>query len=139
MLVPNKMQHIICTGNVGPAQYQELCGLVPNGSVYVSAGDYDTQEFPDCRVVQVGQFKIGIMHGHQMVPYNCQDAKSRMRRKLNVDIFVSGHTHQNEVVLQDGYYHINPVSIHIHIYVCTVDGLDCVFLRMKKKKKISSM
>ena len=103
------MQHVICTGNVGREQFQELCTLAP--SVHVAAGDYDEDDlgFPEYRVLQVGQFRIGVMHGHQIVPYNSQDAKARMRRKLNVDIFISGHSHQNEVVLQDGKYHINPV------------------------------
>jgi vacuolar protein sorting-associated protein 29 len=112
MLVPNKMQYVICTGNIGREQYNELCGLAPN--VTVVRGDYDDDEtlpFPEVSVVQVGQFRIGVMHGHQLLPLGSQDAKARMRRKLNVDIFVSGHTHQNEVVLQDGYYHVNPVCI----------------------------
>lgn len=34
-----------------------------------------------------------------------------MRRKLDVDILVSGHTHKNEVVEHEGRYHINPGSI----------------------------
>lgn len=109
MLVPNKMQHVLCTGNVGREQYNELRGLAP--SVHVVAGDYDDDDlaFPETKVVQIGQFRIGIMHGHQVLPYNSQDAIARMRRKLNVDIFISGHTHKNEVVLQEGFYHINPV------------------------------
>jgi len=111
MLVPNKMQHVLCTGNVGREQYNELRGLAP--SVHVVAGDYDDDDlaFPETKVVQIGQFRIGIMHGHQVLPYNSQDAIARMRRKLNVDIFISGHTHKNEVVLQEGFYHINPGSI----------------------------
>ena len=112
MLVPNKMQHVICTGNIGREQYNELCGLAP--TVTVVKGDFDDDEtmpFPEVAVVQVGQFRIGVMHGHQLLPLGSQDAKARMRRKMNVDVFVSGHTHQNEVVLQDGYYHINPVSL----------------------------
>ena len=122
MLVPNKMQHVICTGNIGREQFNELCTLAPN--VHVVQGDFDDDEtfqgdfdddetlpFPEVQVVQVGQFRIGVIHGHQLLPSpSSQDAKARMRRKLNVDIFISGHTHQNEVVLEDGYYHINPVS-----------------------------
>ena len=37
-------------------------------------------------------------------------ALAGIRRKLDVDILVSGHTHQNEVVEHDGCFHINPVS-----------------------------
>ena len=109
MLVPNKMHHVICTGNLGPEQYEELRALAPN--FHVVAGDYDDETiYPETSILQVGQFRIGVMHGHQLVPYNSQDVKARMRRKLNVDIFISGHSHQNEVVMHEGYYHINPVS-----------------------------
>lgn len=112
MLVPNKMKHVICTGNVSREQHNELSGLAPN--VHVVRGDFDNDEslqFPESSVIQVGQFRIGLIHGHQLLPYGSQDAKARLRRKMNVDIFVSGHTHQNEVVLEDGHYFINPGSI----------------------------
>lgn len=113
MLVPNKMQHVICTGNISREQFNELCGLAPN--VHVVKGNLDDDEtlaFPEVKVVSVGEFRIGLIHGHQLMPSAAsQDAKSRMRRKLNVDILVSGHDHQNEVNLEDGYFHINPGSI----------------------------
>jgi len=107
------MQHVICTGNVAREQFNELAALAPN--VHVVRGDFDNDEtllFPEVQVVQVGEFRIGLIHGHQLLPSaSSQDAKSRMRRKLNVDIVITGHTHQNEVTqLEDGYYHINPVS-----------------------------
>ena len=114
MLVPNKMQHVVCTGNIGMEQYEELQSLAPN--VHCVAGDFDDDEFtnfslPESSVLQVGQFRIGVMHGHQIIPWDNQDALARMRRKLNVDILISGHTHQNQVNCHDGYYHINPVSM----------------------------
>mmetsp|Transcript_14371 Transcript_14371/g.34766 ORF Transcript_14371/g.34766 Transcript_14371/m.34766 type:complete len:218 (+) Transcript_14371:118-771(+) len=117
MLVPNKMKYVLCTGNINREQYNELCTLAPN--VFVSRGDFDDQhsdptmpQFPESHVVQVGQFKIALIHGHQIVPYGSQDAQSRMRRKLsNADILVTGHTHKNDVSLIDGHYHINPGSM----------------------------
>ena len=33
-----------------------------------------------------------------------------MRRKLGVDVFISGFTHKNEVRVKDDCYYINPVS-----------------------------
>lgn len=110
MLVPNKMQHVVCTGNISVEQYEELQGLAPN--VHIVTGDFEdffTFQFPETAVLQVGQFRIGVIHGHQILPWNSQDALSRWRRKLNVDILISGHTHKNQVHNQDGYYHINPV------------------------------
>jgi vacuolar protein sorting-associated protein 29 len=112
MLVPNKMKHVLCTGNISREQYNELCQLAP--SVHVVRGDFDNDNtllFPESSIIQVGQFRIGLIHGHQLLPYGSQDAKARLRRTMNVDILVSGHTHQNEVVLQDDHYFINPGSI----------------------------
>jgi len=54
--------------------------------------------------------RIGIIHGHQILPYGDHNALGIIQRQLNVDILISGHTHQNEVVEFDGCYHINPVS-----------------------------
>lgn len=126
MLVPNRMQHVICTGNVSLEQYEtELRPLAPN--IHMVAGDYDDtgdddyvraggsgapMMFPETRVVQVGAFRIGVIHGHQLVPWKSMEALGRMRRKLNVDILIAGHTHQNEIIVQDdGYCFINPVSL----------------------------
>lgn len=111
MLVPGKMQHVICTGNLGPEQYEELRDLAPN--VHIVQGDFDSDlipRFPETRVVQVGMFRVGIVHGHQVIPWKNQAALARWRRKLGCDLLISGHSHQNEVVEYDGYYHINPVS-----------------------------
>lgn len=106
------MQHVICTGNLSAENYEELRTLAPN--LHVVAGEYDDGSsglvFPETRVLQVGAFRIGVVHGHQIIPWQSQDAIGRMRRKLNVDILISGHTHKNEVNVQEGsFYHINPV------------------------------
>mmetsp|Transcript_52446 Transcript_52446/g.63193 ORF Transcript_52446/g.63193 Transcript_52446/m.63193 type:complete len:209 (-) Transcript_52446:299-925(-) len=122
MLVPNKMQHVICTGNLGSQeQYETLRNLAPN--VAVVAGDFEyftpsssqtpaqQQLFPETKVVQVGQFRIGVIHGHQVIPWGDHMSLAMMRRKLDVDILVSGHTHKNEVHEHEGFWHINPGSI----------------------------
>jgi len=125
MLVPNKMQHVVCTGNLGSKeQYEELRNLAPN--VHVTAGDFEFSSntngdssfdtdcqivFPETKVLQVGEFRIGVIHGHQIIPWGDHSAIAMMRRKLDVDILITGNTHRNEVVEHDGYYHINPGSI----------------------------
>jgi len=129
MLVPNKMQHVLCTGNLttrGSGVYEELRNLAPN--VHCVAGDMDdavmatkgddnaasqqpSVSFPETKVVKIGQFRIGLVHGHQSVPWGNQDALAGYRRKLGADILISGHTHRNEVTPYDGHYHINPGSI----------------------------
>eukprot|EP00560_Eucampia_antarctica_P006514 CAMPEP_0197824548 /NCGR_PEP_ID=MMETSP1437-20131217/1770_1 /TAXON_ID=49252 ORGANISM="Eucampia antarctica, Strain CCMP1452" /NCGR_SAMPLE_ID=MMETSP1437 /ASSEMBLY_ACC=CAM_ASM_001096 /LENGTH=197 /DNA_ID=CAMNT_0043424211 /DNA_START=15 /DNA_END=608 /DNA_ORIENTATION=+ len=120
MLVPNKMQHVVCTGNLGSKeQYEDLRNLAPN--VHIVSGDFEFNNgecdfdsqivFPDTKVLQVGDFRIGVVHGHQIVPWGDHLAIAMMRRRLDVDILITGNTHRNEVVEHDGYYHINPGSI----------------------------
>jgi vacuolar protein sorting-associated protein 29 len=122
MLVPNKMQHVICTGNIGNrSSYEELRSLAPNVQVVCGQFDHDAiaagiiPALPESAVIQVGSFRIGVMHGHQILPWNGTqraEALGRIRRKLNVDVLVTGHTHRNEVTSQDdSYYFINPVRM----------------------------
>ena len=42
----------------------------------------------------MGDFKIGLIHGHQVVPWGDLDSLAMTQRQMNVDILVSGHTHQ---------------------------------------------
>jgi vacuolar protein sorting-associated protein 29 len=112
MLVPNRMQHVICTGNVGSSAelWDEIQQLAP--AIHCVAGDFDDDYnvFPETCVVQVGQFRIGVIHGHQLLPWGSKESVERMRRKLRVDILVTGNTHQSAVFDEsDGFYHINPV------------------------------
>ncbi|GKY98489.1 hypothetical protein MPSEU_000806200 [Mayamaea pseudoterrestris] len=115
MLVPNKMQHVICTGNISAADFDELRSLAPN--VHIVSGNYDDAQtsgasFPETRVIQVGSFRIGLVHGHQLLPWGSQEAAAMMRRKLGVDILVTGHTHKNEISIRDEtHMYINPGSI----------------------------
>ncbi|KAJ8602707.1 hypothetical protein CTAYLR_003744 [Chrysophaeum taylorii] len=93
MLVPNKMQHVICTGN-SKDQYEGLRTLAPN--VHMVSGDLDEGSFPESKVVQIGQFRIGVMHGHQIAPWGDPHSLGMFQRRLDVDILITGHTHKNE-------------------------------------------
>jgi len=111
MLVPNKMQHVLCTGNlVTKEQHDELKSLAPN--VHIVRGGFDEDNsFPDSKVIQIGQFKIGLIHGHQIVPWGDAHSLAMIQRQLDVDILITGHTHRNEVNEYEGKWFINPGSI----------------------------
>uniref|UniRef100_K3W8A2 Vacuolar protein sorting-associated protein 29 n=1 Tax=Globisporangium ultimum (strain ATCC 200006 / CBS 805.95 / DAOM BR144) TaxID=431595 RepID=K3W8A2_GLOUD len=111
MLVPNKMQHILCTGNmVTKEQYDEFRALAPN--VHVVAGDLDQEpQFPETKVITIGQFRIGLCHGHQVVPWGDHFSLAALQRKMNVDILVTGHTHQSHIRTENGKWFVNPGSI----------------------------
>ncbi len=59
----------------------------------------------------VGQFRIGLCHGHQLVPWGDTEVLSLLRRQLDVDVMVSGHTHKFEAFEEDGKFFVNPGSI----------------------------
>lgn len=58
----------------------------------------------------VGQFRIGLIHGHQIVPWGDMASLAILRRQLNVDILISGHTHRFEALEYENKFYINPGS-----------------------------
>ncbi|KAL9183293.1 hypothetical protein ACHAXT_005080 [Thalassiosira profunda] len=129
MLVPGKMQHVVCTGNVGCAEeYDRLKGLVGNASaVHCVAGEYDFlsgigeggvtgsaaggPSFPETKVLRLGQFRVGIIGGHRAVPWGDLGALAMVRRRLDVDVLVCGGERKEGVVEYEGGYYIFPGSI----------------------------
>jgi vacuolar protein sorting-associated protein 29 len=128
MLVPHKMQHVICTGNIEcPEELDRLRELVGGSwnNVHVVAGDYyfaqqhqnqhqqqnQMQQLDEKKVVQLGQFRIGIIGGHQVVPWGDLSALSMTRRQMNVDVLVCGSRRKEGVVQYQGGYYIFPGSI----------------------------
>ena len=75
-------------------------------------GDFDEMSnLPETKVVTIGSFKIGLIHGHQVVPWGDLEALAAVQRQLDCDILISGHTHQNSITQYDGKYFINPGSV----------------------------
>ena len=136
MLIPGKMQHVLCTGNIGDLEeYERLKGLVVSGSsnmgiaggggasggnVHCVQGEYDFASgdpnripisFPETKIVTVGMFTIGIIGGHQIVPWGDLTSLAMQRRKLNVDILVCGHRRKCGIEEYDGGYYLFPGSI----------------------------
>lgn len=62
-------------------------------------------------MVTIGNIKIGLVHGHQVVPWGDIEALASIQRQLDVDLMISGHTHQQAVTQYDGKYFINPGSV----------------------------
>ena len=66
LLVPGKIHHVLSTGNIGSKKTTEfLARVAPN--LHQVRGDFDKDaSLPDKKVVQIGNFKIGLIHGHQV-------------------------------------------------------------------------
>jgi vacuolar protein sorting-associated protein 29 len=65
---------------------------------------------PETKVVTIGEFTIGLIHGHQVIPWGDQETLAMVQRELDCDILISGHTHKNSISSYDGKFFINPGS-----------------------------
>ena len=75
-------------------------------------GEFDEdQTLPESKVIQVGQFKFGLTHGHQVVPWGDHHSLSILQRQLDCDVLITGNTHKYEVLEFEGKYFLNPGSI----------------------------
>ncbi|KYO25505.1 hypothetical protein Y1Q_0018226 [Alligator mississippiensis] len=110
LLVPGRIQHILCTGNLCTKEsYDYLKTLTAD--VHVVRGDFDENlNYPDQKVVTVGQFKIGLIHGHQVIPWGDMGSLALLQRQLDVDILISGHTHKFEAFEYENKFYVNPGS-----------------------------
>lgn len=110
LLVPGKIQHILCTGNLCTKDSFDYLKTLAS-DVHVVRGDFDENlAYPEQKVVNVGQFRIGVCHGHQVVPWGDPEALAMLQRQLDVDILIYGHTHKFAAYEHEGRFYINPGS-----------------------------
>ena len=110
ILIPNKLQHVLSLGNIGSRESYDWLRSLSNDFHSVK-GDYDLDDMPEKKVVTIGEFKIGMIHGHQILPWGDTESLSCEARQLDCDIFISGNTHQIGVKILDNKLYLNPGSI----------------------------
>ena len=110
ILIPNKIQHVLSLGNIGSRESYDWLKSLSN-DFHTVKGDFDEGDIPEKKVVQIGEFKIGMIHGHQVLPWGDLDALTNIQRELGCDILLSGHTHQIDIKVKDKKFYINPGSI----------------------------
>ena len=111
ILVPNKVQHVLCLGNIGNQETFDWINSL-SGDFHLIKGDYDiNRDLPEKKVVQIGNFRIGMIHGHQIVPIGDLEILAGVQRELDCDLLVSGYTHQLSVNVKENKLYVNPGSI----------------------------
>lgn len=111
LLVPGKIQHILCTGNLCTKESFDYLKTLAS-DIHVVRGDFDeNMSYPELKVVTVGQFRIGLCHGHQVVPWDDTESLALIQRQLDVDILITGHTHKFQAFEHEEKFYINPGSI----------------------------
>eukprot|EP01115_Flamella_aegyptia_P015413 TRINITY_DN9436_c0_g1_i1.p1 TRINITY_DN9436_c0_g1~~TRINITY_DN9436_c0_g1_i1.p1 ORF type:complete len:185 (+),score=30.96 TRINITY_DN9436_c0_g1_i1:31-585(+) len=110
LLVPGKIQKILCTGNLCSKETLDYLRSLGASDVHCVQGDFDDQDFPERKVVTVGQFNIGLCHGHQITPWGDVNSLAQLEREMDVDILITGHTHQYQKFTHEGKLFLNPGS-----------------------------
>ena len=110
ILIPNKLQHVLSLGNIGSRESYDWLKSLSNDFHSVK-GDFDEGDMPEKKLVTIGEFKIGLIHGHQILPWGNAESLSSIQRELDCDILLSGNTHQINVKVVDNKLFINPGSI----------------------------
>ncbi len=107
---------MILTGNIGNKENLDFLRTVcPD--VYAVRGDLDdfleipaSKVIEDVNVLTFGSFRIGVIHGHQVIPKGDPQALSSVARRLNADVLISGCTHKFEAFEYFGRFFVNPGS-----------------------------
>ena len=111
ILLPNKINHLLCLGNIGNQDtLYWLQSLSPD--VHIIKGDYDIyQNYPEKKVIQIGSFRLGMIHGHQILPPGNMDALSGIQSELDCDILLYGFTYKYGINIKENKLFMNPGSI----------------------------
>ena len=56
----------------------------------------DDSSHPESKVITIGQFKVGLISGHDVVPWGDTHSLAMYQRKLDVDILISGTRSQQD-------------------------------------------
>jgi len=73
-----------------------------NATTAAAAAAASTPSFPESKVIQLDQFRVGNIGGHQVVPWGDLSSLAMVRRRLNVDVLVCGWKRKEGVVEHEG-------------------------------------
>jgi vacuolar protein sorting-associated protein 29 len=113
LLVPGKIQRVLCTGNLCNKETEEFLKVICP-QVQITKGDMDNvqSEYPERCVTNVGQLSFGLCHGHQLIPWNDTNSLAALRRDMGVDVLVVGHSHSLKMTETiDGGLIIDPGTV----------------------------
>ncbi|WJZ87687.1 hypothetical protein VitviT2T_007052 [Vitis vinifera] len=101
----------------GVVAFREGCrdllrGELLFGFFWRGSGRLVTEEAEKLLLVPLSlrQFKLGLRHGHRVIPWGDLDSLAMLQRQLDVDILVTGHTHRFTAYKHEGGVVINPGS-----------------------------
>ncbi|KAG2445745.1 hypothetical protein HXX76_000351 [Chlamydomonas incerta] len=109
LLKPGKIHSTICVGNVCSKVFLDYLRTI-SGELHVVSGDFDEFAAPEQLVLDIAGFRVGVCHGHQIVPWGDAEAISLLQRQMGADILVTGNTHKFEARKAGSCLALNPGS-----------------------------
>lgn len=112
LLKPGKLHVAISVGDLGGDEEASWVRSLAKESYMVRGeGDGVQSGLPASRVITVGDFRLGICHGHHAVPRGDGLAVEEMRCKLGVDVLCTGMPDWRGVFTHSGGLHVCPGSL----------------------------
>ena len=92
-----------------PKVIEELEELAPVMAVQGNMDRVNGIDLPKAKVIEIEGLKLGVIHG-EVYPRADSDQLLYLAKELNVDILVSGHSHQPKIEQKEGILLLNPGS-----------------------------
>jgi len=109
-LLPGKIEQVFITGNLCSKEAHEYFRTLTS-EVSAVSGEFDEpKKYSETKVTTIMDFKIGLCHGHQIVPWGDKEALAILQRQLDVDVLITGHTHEFKAYEHNGKFYLNPGS-----------------------------
>ena len=106
----NDVELILHAGDLtSPRVIEELKQLAPVMAVQGNMDRANGIQLPKAKVIEAEGLKIGVVHG-EVYPRADSDQLLYIAKELDVDILVSGHSHQPKIEQKGGVLLLNPGS-----------------------------
>jgi len=106
----NDVELILHAGDLtSPKVIEELEEIAPVMAVQGNMDRANGIQLPKAKVIEAEGLKIGLIHG-EVYPRADSDQLLYLAKELDVDILVSGHSHQPKIEQKSGVLLINPGS-----------------------------
>lgn len=100
---------VLCTGDLEDERIVDWLQTLSKEVVCV-AGNMDWADLPEEAVVEAEGFKVGVVHGSNIVPRGDPAKLAQLAKAMGARVLVNGHTHSMRVEEHDGILLVNPGS-----------------------------
>ena len=87
-----KFDMILCTGDLTSEKVLDFLSKLSK-KLYIVMGNMDHIINPDKHIIEIGNLKVGLIHGDVVWPRGNIEQLTKLALSMNVDVLISGHTH----------------------------------------------